>query len=343
MPTLVRTKSGIYHAVFTYQGKRVWRSTYTKDREEAVRIMEELHKEFPNWKRMKVLQLKDQVKGFLEGQSARATIIMYDYAFRKFAEIIGNKFIRSVTAYDVEVFKSKRLKEVAPASVAIDFRVLKASFNKAVKFGMINKSPFNDVKNIVIPDDEPAYLTEEDLRILLRTTHNTQLKAIFVFAVCTAMRLGEIINMRWENVDLQRGFVHLVNRLNFTLKGRRRRSVPLNLTAMSILHNLGRRSDYVFCDAYGKKLTGDYVSKDFKRSARKAKLSERIHFHSLRHTGASLLVQMAVPLSFVQRILGHYNIRTTTIYAHETGKHLRDSVAKLDVLFENDPPLRLKE
>ncbi|MGB2868646.1 MAG: tyrosine-type recombinase/integrase [Bacteroidota bacterium] len=334
MPTLVRRGNGNYHAVFCYQGKRVWRSTYTKDREEALRMTAELQKEFPNWRNVTTLKFREQLLPVLEGQVAPATIEAYDISLRRFAEVVGNKFLRAITPYDIELFKSTRLKEVRPATVSMYFRTLKVSFNRACAFGIIKNNPFSKVKNVRLPDEEPAFLSQTDLARVLQCTGDTQLKAIIVIGICSAMRLGEIVNLKWESVDLERGFIHLVNRPDFVLKGKRRRSVPLNMTASRILAGLERRSDYVFSDGRGRKLRGEFVSKNFKKCARKAGLSERIHFHSLRHSGASLLVQMSVPLPFVQRILGHSNIQTTSLYTHETSQHLKESVEKLDGLFE---------
>ena len=336
MPCLIKTKSGIYYAIFHYQGKQVWRSTYSRDREEAMHVMEELSKEFPKWRHVTILRFRDQLLDVLKGQNAQATIALYDLSLRELVKVIGNKFLRAVTAYDIELFKSKRLQEVTPVTVAIHFRCLKASFSRAVRFGIIKKSPFEGVKNVVLPDQESAYLTRTDLMAVLNVTTDPQIRAIIVIAICTSMRLGEIINLLWsQNIDLERGFIHLKNRPDFILKAKRNRIVPLNVTAMRVLAGLERRSDYVFCDATGKRLRGEYVSKHFKQSVRLAGLSERIHFHSLRHSGISLLVQMAVPLPFIQRIAGHSNIRVTSGYTHGSTQDLQESVMRLDPLFKD--------
>jgi len=231
-------------------------------------------------------------------------------------------------------FKSKRLQEVAPTTVAIHFRCLKAAFTRAVQFRIIKKSPFDGIKNISIAYQEPAYLTLADLNAVLNQVENSQLKAIIIIAICTSMRLAEIINLRWlDNIDLERGFIHLKNRPDFVLKAKRGRSVPLNVTAMKVLSGLERRSDYVFANTLGGKLRGEAVSKRFKEAARAAGLSERVHFHSLRHSGISLLVQMSVPLPFIQRIAGHSNIRVTSGYMHAAVNDLQESVMRLDHLF----------
>ncbi len=330
MPCLI-SRNGIFYAVFSYHGKRVWRSTYSRDREEALQRMRDLSGEFISWKRITILDLRNELLKLLPGQLAPATLSAYDLALTHFSKVIGNKLLRTVSAYDIELFKSERLKQVSATTVAINFRTLKAAFSRATRLGMIERNPFEGVRNVVLPDREPVFLNSQEFGRLLQAIDNSQLRSIVIFAVCTSMRLGEILSLKWEeNIDLERGYVHLKNRTDFIVKARRRRSVPLNGTAMNILSNLERRGEYVFPNAKGRRFLGNYISGQFKKYVRKAGLSEAIHFHTLRHTGASWLIQQDVPIAFVQRILGHSSIRTTEIYAHVTHEHLRQSVVTID-------------
>jgi len=89
-------------------------------------------------------------------------------------------------------------------------------------------------------------------------------------------------------------------------------------------------STYIFSKSDGKKFTGDYFSRRFKRVCRKAELDKSIHFHSLRHSFASNLVQKGVSLYTVKELLGHASISTTEIYSHLNMDSLREAVEKLD-------------
>jgi site-specific recombinase XerD len=76
--------------------------------------------------------------------------------------------------------------------------------------------------------------------------------------------------------------------------------------------------------------------------SRKAGLPESAHFHSLRHTCASWLIEAGEPIVYVKEILGHSSITTTMIYAHAREEHLRDAVQRLDGFIEQPRPgLRL--
>ena len=85
-------------------------------------------------------------------------------------------------------------------------------------------------------------------------------------------------------------------------------------------------SNYVFKNTKGFKLNESYVSKNFKRAVRNAGLDERIHFHTLRHSFASNLVQNGISLYIVKELLGHENITTTQIYSHLSKDNLFQAI-----------------
>ncbi len=335
MPSLIQRHRGIWYGIFSYEGKRIWRSTETSCKEDAEQIVESLSKEYVSWRNLTILQYRDQLLNLLEGDLARGTLQLYGQALSKFAKIVGDRSLRSLSPYHVEFFKSERFKQVSPTKVSIDFRTLRAAFNRAVKFKMINCNPFARCENIRVPEKTPRFLSRDEFNCLVRIIDDLQLRSIVILAVATGMRLGEIVNMRWENIDLDRGYIHLENRDDFVLKGRRNRSIPLNQTARRVLAVQPRRSEYVFSNRRSARISGPWVSRRFKRYARKAELPEEIHFHSLRHTGASWLVQSNVPISYVKEILGHSSISTTLIYSHSTADHLQESMKKIDGILLN--------
>jgi len=88
----------------------------------------------------------------------------------------------------------------------------------------------------------------------------------------------------------------------------------------------GQQNDFIFNRYEGIKLNESYISKRFKRAVRSAKLNDDIHFHSLRHSFASALVQRGVSLYAVKELLGHEDIKTTQIYSHLQKENLSKAV-----------------
>ena len=109
--------------------------------------------------------------------------------------------------------------------------------------------------------------------------------------------------------------------MSFKTKSRLDRTIPINSKLLKILQVRLKNSsvdfevDYVFQRSKGVRLNGEFVSKNFKRAVRKTSLDQKIHFHSLRHSFASNLVQKNVPIYAVKELLGHSDIRTTQIYS----------------------------
>jgi integrase len=278
---------------------------------------------------------RDEILGLLEGRLAATTIRLYGDALKSFLRIVGDRPLSSLTPYHVERFLTQRLNEVSAAKVNIDYSCLKAAFARAVTYRMIPQSPFEGIKRVPIPEQQPRFLSRQEFERLFRVIHDPTTRSIVVLAVCTAMRLGELVNLRWQDVDLNAGLIQLNNRKDFRTKGRRNRVVPLNQRAKAVIMGLPRISEYLFVGKSRNRLLERSVSRRFKKCVRAAGLPEEIHFHSLRHTGATWLVQSNVPISYVKEILGHSSVTTTMIYAHSTTDHLRESMLRIDPFFEN--------
>ena len=156
------------------------------------------------------------------------------------------------------------------------------------------------------------------------------MKDIFTTAFYTGMRLGEILNMRWNWINFSENIITIKNSSEFNSKNKRERIIPIHPKVDSIfqtLYQLGKdQNSLVFFRKKNIKLNEDFVSKQFKKAVREAKLNDKIHFHSLRHSFASALVQRGISLYAVKELLGHGNIKTTQIYSHLKQQNLIEAV-----------------
>ena len=147
-------------------------------------------------------------------------------------------------------------------------------------------------------------------------------------------RMGELLGLRWQDVDLQAGRLHVrqnVSRGRLTTpKNHRPREIPLGDDARQALHQHRHlRGAYVFCAADGERLTRSECKWPLYRACRRAGL-RRIGWHDLRHTFASHLVMRGVALKAVQELLGHGSMEMTMRYAHLSPDVRRDAVQRLD-------------
>lgn len=272
----------------------------------------------------------EQILRLVKRKVSESTLTLYTASLRAFIRSVGDRPLGSVSPYHVELFMARRLEEVSPVRVNIEFRALRALFNRAAVCGMVNANPVAGLRQVRLPQQHPRALSRTEFPQLLSAIDNKEYRALVIVAVCTAMRAGEIAALRWTDVDLGSGVIHLVNRDGFRLKSLRARDVPLSRRATLALRSLLRRSERVFVKKRGTPSTPHGHSVWFKKYVRLASLPEDVHFHTLRHTGASMMVENNVPLPFIREILGHSSITTTMIYAHNAASHLRESVLRLD-------------
>lgn len=168
------------------------------------------------------------------------------------------------------------------------------------------------------------YLSSEESKKLIDAS-DSHLKPIVITAMNTGMRRGEILNLKWDQVDLKHGFILLDITKNVD-----RREIPINSTLKAAFQGLIHRIDisYVFYDHKTGEPYQD-VKNSFHSACRRAKIKD-FHFYDLRHTFASQLVMAGIDLTTVKELLGHKTLTMTLRYAHLAPSHKVKAVDVLD-------------
>ncbi|MBU2492379.1 MAG: tyrosine-type recombinase/integrase [Bacteroidetes bacterium] len=240
-----------------------------------------------------------------------------------------DKSIDEITSREIELFILK-LRKSAPKGYKVYFRNLKAAFNKAKDWDYIKSNPFDKIKLRKEQKEYPTFITKDELNRILISTDNDVLRDIFSIAFNTGCRLNEILNLRWRNIDLFKNII-TIGDSHFNTKSKAQRIIPLCRELEGRFRNSSQKSmhdpdGFVFTKPNGFKYNDDYVSKYFKKVCRKIGLDEKIHFHSLRHSFASFLVQQGINLYTVKELMGHSSITTTEIYSHLNTEVLHKAV-----------------
>ncbi|MFA6978592.1 MAG: tyrosine-type recombinase/integrase [Ignavibacteriaceae bacterium] len=211
------------------------------------------------------------------------------------------------------------LKVRAPKGYRVYYRTLKAALNKAQEWELIKTNPFTKVKVPKRQRVSPAFLMKSELDIIISKMDNLILGSIVRFSFLTGCRLSEVVNLQYSDINFDKKLITIGSK-SFSTKTREQRVIPMCEELFSVLtelkNNRKPNCTYVFVKEYGFKYSSDYVSKGFKKAVRASAMNEEIHFHSLRHSFASNLVQKNVPIYTVQKLLGHSSVTTTEIYAH---------------------------
>lgn len=177
-------------------------------------------------------------------------------------------------------------------------------------------------------DVAPAFFLRREISAVIADLRSRGLDLdaeIATIGLHTGLRRGEILSLSWEDVDLDRGILRVRSSESYKVKGGRIRVVPINDTAGEILSRRVNSRGVIFSGVLPETL-----SRRFKKSVRRLHLREDLHFHSLRHTYASWLVQKGVSLYVVQRLLGHSSPTMTQVYAHLAPEDLRTHVRLLE-------------
>ena len=196
----------------------------------------------------------------------------------------------------------------------------------------MDENPARACKLVRVPDKEPTYFTKENIAMFVQQIADINFKRLVLFAILTGMRRGEIANLKWEDMNFAQGLIRVRNRDSFCVKGGHPRTIPMHSLINKCFAPLQTGDGYVFTNSKGIAISAYYISRTFKKYIHKSKLPKEFHFHSLRHTCATLLIQGKMPIYEVQRLLGHSSTSTTQIYAHLESDNIRQSLERIDVL-----------
>jgi integrase len=252
------------------------------------------------------------------------------------APFFGSMKLDEIGPKQVEAYKAKKLAEkLDRKSINNHLTALRKLVNLAVEYSDLDRAPkirgFN-IKPRLITEDE--FLRFDETERFLRAAA-PEWKAFLTTGLKTGLRVGELLALKWSDVDLATG--QLVVRRTLWRnqegppKGGRNRTVPLSDVALATLKGHRHlRGSYVFCDETGGRLSHSMVKDVVPDTCRRAGLGKRITTHGLRHSFASHLVMQGEPLKAVQELLGHESIEMTLRYSHLTPDVKREAVCRLD-------------
>lgn len=244
----------------------------------------------------------------------------------------GKKRLTDITYASIQDYAAGKAMKLSKKTVNNHLTVLRRLLVVAKKRGLIQAVP--EIEWLKAPDPEFDFLDFEEAERLLAAAEQGEWRTMILVALRTGMRQGEILALRWEDVDLGKGQLSVrrsvTREIITTPKSGKSRDIPLGdevLAALKAHRHL--RGQLVFCTDYGRMLKKNEVKHPLWRATRKAGL-RRIGWHTLRHTFASHLAMRGVPLKAVQELMGHATMEMTMRYAHLSPHVPRDAVKLLD-------------
>jgi len=339
--------NGYYYLYFNNEisGKRTMVSCKTKKKPEAMKFLFNFkhNSDLPNTADQTVIYLSDlqtEVLKYVNDNLRPGTVLIYKSTLKNLLRIIKDKPIKLITSNEIENYKSIRLKEVSQTTVNIELATMKAIFNIGIRFNWIEKNPAKDIKKIAIPQKQRLCFNEIEIKLILNNC-KPLIKNIVTFALYTGMRLNEICNVQWKDINFEDRTINILNKQDFKTKTGKQRQIPVSDEIFKLLNemldhnsngnilNMYDPEKYIFSFKFGLRMRIDYVSKQFKKVLRKLNMNEQFHFHCLRHTAITALIKNNVNINFVKTLAGHQSISTTLGYIHLVTEDLRQAVNKI--------------
>lgn len=282
------------------------------------------------------------------------TLAQYETLIRRhIVPTLGRLRVDRVTpAHLQQLYSDKLAAALSPSTVRTIHAILHKALGQAVKWGLLPRNPADAVERPRVPRHEFTPLTPAQVQAFLQEARGDRLYALYVLAVTTGMRLGELLGLTWPDVDLDAGEVRVrrqlvwVRNVEPTLAEPKtdagRRTISLPPLAVEALHEHRRRQleerllagpawqdrwHLVFTTPLGTPINPSNLrNRSFRPLLEKAGLP-RVRFHDLRHSVASFLLAAGTNVKAVQELLGHITSRVTLdTYAH-TLPGMRQQVA----------------
>lgn len=233
----------IYFVDFVYQGKRFRKSTKTSDRKLAELFLKDIEVKIARdnfgfddlkSKQIRLSAFFEKYLQFSKATKAYNTFELDKHSQSKFREYTGDIELRKVSPQLIEEYKLYRLNHVKATTVNIEFRHLKAAFEKAVTWKHIQENPFKQVKQFKIKGNNfPKYLTKQQVQSLLNVIPDEDFRNLIQFYLYTGCRRQETLNVKWQDVDLKSRKIQI-----HETKSGKSRIVPINSRLLKVLEKL---------------------------------------------------------------------------------------------------------
>jgi integrase len=258
-----------------------------------------------------------------ERERTGVNLVSWDSVYKHLNKFNNSISFTELTDRLLEEFKANLLSKLKPNSASSYFNILKGSIHEAYRRGLIKNNPAERVKCIKEVDTNREYLTKEEVGNLIETDCRYEvLKRAFLFSCMTGLRWSDVNNLKWKDIRNEDGVTYIVYTQR---KTKNSELLPISLNAVNLMGDVGDGQEKVFI---GLRYSSYFNTALFTWVAN-AGIKKHITFHCARHTHAILLLNNGVDIFTVSKMLGHRELKTTSIYAKVMNKTKIEAVGKL--------------
>ncbi len=364
---------------YNSNGKRIRKQFYGKTKKEVMNKMVDYKSDFN--KGLIVQDEKITVQEWIKtwlfelkiNELKPSTIERYSGVYDNYIKNtgIGRCKLKDLKATNIKLYYNRLIEEGKSVNIVKTVnKVLKASLNEAKKNGYIY---VNVCENITLPKEklkeekEITVFTLDEENKLLSSIKNHKYKMVFILALGTGLRMGELIALKWSDINfknktlnvkraMSRAYVFENGKKVFKIEENTPktnssiRTIPIPSSVLKELQEHKKKQDlfkeiykdvyedknYVFANSLGEFIKPDTISRSYAKILKEARIPHK-KFHSLRHTYATRLSEKGVSLKTIQKLLGHASIRMTAdIYTHVMDEEKVLAVEKINDIFKKN-------
>ena len=230
----------------------------------------------------------------------------------------GDKKVLNITKMDIKQGLNKLSKDYSNSTINKYKKVASVVFNYGIREYDLPDNPTRYIRSLPEKKGRTRFLSDNERKRLFkacRTSNWNKLYLLVLMAITTGARRGELLNLRWSNIDFKRKTAHVL-----TSKNGQQKILPLTNDVILELQKFKLNNhSLIFCSEIKPNKAYDFF-KQWNRARKEAELID-FRFHDLRHTTASYLAQNGATLLEIADVLGHKQIEVTKRYAHLAIEH----------------------
>jgi integrase/recombinase XerD len=238
-------------------------------------------------------------------------------------------YLDKLTFKDLESYiKYKKENGSELVSINRSISIIKGFFIFLESRGIINANPSHQIETYrIINRPEREVLTEEEIETLIENINNCTVRYAVKTMANTGLRISELTNLKLEDVDFKNKVIKVIDG-----KGGKNRLIPINTALYEDLKRYLEeirpqgKSNYFFATKQTGRLSRQWTNINIKKTINELNWDIDITSHNLRHSFATNLINNNANIVAVQKLLGHNDLRTTSIYLHQSINELHDAV-----------------
>jgi integrase len=270
---------------------------------------------------------------------------------------IGHIYLRDLRPADIQRLYNKMKKDKkAPATIRRCHQIIRSCLEQAEKNKLISWNPCKSTTLPKLEQKEVRALTPEEMDRFLGQLENDRWGTAFLCLLGSGLRAGELLALRWQDVDTEAGTIKVVHSLVRTKSEglyvddpkteKSKRTIPMPRPLIAAIKKYkayhaaieikagdeyDKTTDLIFCTKHGKPIVPRNFLRAFYKVKKDAQIPKEINLHALRHTYATRLLEQGEDIKVVQELLGHADIKTTgNIYAHVSVDLKKRAADRLD-------------